>query len=256
MQRTPSLPLERALYLAKEAGIFTTKELQTHVVKSPAFSRSDSPFLLEDFFVSLDHQEVDALPKRPKPIKLLKPEAGAEGKAEADAKAEGQGEAGDAETADVAEAELDRWVLEALHPEGVPGRFRHGAREFLRRATGEGTKKRARAQVVLVRGTGVVKVNGNEDLWRRWPLYYNRFDVLKPFQVTGTAGVYDVFIKVTGGGISGQAVAARLAIARALVQACGATTPQLTECLYEDPRQKVSKMAGRNAAFARDKNKQ
>ena len=258
LQRVPVLSLERALYLAKEAGIFTTKELQTHAIKSPSFSRTDGPFVLEDFFVSIDDKEMDALPKKVKPAKppkeVLSSTEGAEAVAASQAAAAELVAA--AANADDAANTMNAWLLSAVHPSGVPPQFNHEGREFLWRSTGEGTKKRARAQVVLMRGSGLIKVNGYEDFWKRWPLYYNRFDVLKPFQVTGMCGVFDVFINVKGGGISGQAVAARLAIARALVQACGATAPALEECLYEDPRQKVSKMAGRNAAFARDKNKQ
>jgi len=47
---TPKLTMSEALFLAKEAGIFTTREIQTHIVKSPSFSTNKSPFLLEDFF--------------------------------------------------------------------------------------------------------------------------------------------------------------------------------------------------------------
>ena len=242
-QKTPQLSLERALYLAKEAGIFTTKELQTHVIKSPSFSQSKSPFLLEDFFVSMDDKEMAAVPKRFKakpadpntntaPVAIVAPPS----------------------INEVSET-MHNFLMKAFH-KVPPKTFIHGDCEFLERGAGQGTKKRSRVQAVLVRGTGIVRVNGDEDLWKRWPLYYHRFDVLKPFKLTNTAGLFDVYLQVRGGGISGQAVAARLAIARALVHCCGATTPALADCLYEDPRQKISKMAGRNAAFARDKNKQ
>ena len=243
--RTPTLSLERALYLAKEAGIFTTRELQTHVIKSPSFSTSDSPFLLEDFFVSVADKDMEALPARKAKKAPAEPEKTEENNLD------------DSKTSEVvAECEAVKNLLLRASQGEAPRRFEHNGRELLERSTGQGTKKRARAQAVLIRGTGVVRVNGFEDFWKRWPLYYNRFDVLKPFKLTKTAGLFDVFIAVKGGGISGQAVAARLAIARALVAACGATAPELSECLYEDPRQKISKMAGRNGAFARDKNKQ
>lgn len=72
-------------------------------------------------------------------------------------------------------------------------------------------------------------MNGDEDLYVRWPLYYNRMDVLQPFLLTQTAGVYDLFIHARGGGSSGQAGAARLAVGRALVNACAACADLLTE---------------------------
>jgi ribosomal protein S9 len=236
------LSLDRALFLAKEAGIYTTRELQTHVIKSPSFSQSDAPFLLEDFFVSVADKDMETLPAR---------------KAKKEVTVSVEKEETEKKTSEVvAECETVRNFLLRASQGEIPARFEHNGREFLEKSTGQGTKKRARAQVMLMRGTGVVRVNGFEDFWKRWPLYYNRFDVLKPFKVTKTAGIYDVFISVKGGGISGQAAAARLATARALVAACGATAGELSECLYEDTRQKTSKMAGRNGAFARDKNKQ
>mmetsp|Transcript_115517 Transcript_115517/g.226524 ORF Transcript_115517/g.226524 Transcript_115517/m.226524 type:complete len:97 (+) Transcript_115517:1-291(+) len=83
-----------------------------------------------------------------------------------------------------------------------------------------------------------------------WPMYYHRFDVCQPFQLTGTAGAYDVFVQVAGGGSSGQAGAARLAIARALLMANPACHDDLQRgyCLLEDTRQKMSKMPGKEGA--------
>ncbi|CDJ60683.1 ribosomal protein S9 domain-containing protein, putative [Eimeria maxima] len=54
----------------------------------------------------------------------------------------------------------------------------------------------------------------------------------------------------SGGGPSGQAAAARLAIARALVDACEDCQPELEEAmmLYEDTRQRMPKMPGRMKA--------
>ena len=44
-----------------------------------------------------------------------------------------------------------------------------------------------------------------------------QFTVLKPFEVTKTSNSFDVKVKTTGGGITGQAGAIRLAISRALL---------------------------------------
>ncbi|CBZ49798.1 hypothetical protein NCLIV_002860 [Neospora caninum Liverpool] len=128
--------------------------------------------------------------------------------------------------------------------------FIHNGSEWLWQAEGTGTRKRAAAHVIIRRGTGQVRVNKDEDLYVRWPFYYNRMDVLQPFYLTGTAGIYDLFIHVRGGGSSGQAGAVRLAVGRALVNACPACASRLEEdmVLYEDTRQRMPKMPGRMKA--------
>merc|ERR1719198_113615 len=45
-----TLGVEEALYLAKEAGYFTTREQQLQIVRSPPFSPVERPFLIENFF--------------------------------------------------------------------------------------------------------------------------------------------------------------------------------------------------------------
>lgn len=65
-----------------------------------------------------------------------------------------------------------------------------------------------------------VRVCGREDAYIRWPYVYDRLDLFKPFVVARALGAFDVSIDVRGGGPTGQAMAARLAIGRALVEAC------------------------------------
>lgn len=65
-----------------------------------------------------------------------------------------------------------------------------------------------------------VRVCGREDAYIRWPYIYDRLDIFKPFVVARALGAFDVSIDVRGGGPTGQAMAARLAIGRALVHAC------------------------------------
>jgi len=126
-------------------------------------------------------------------------------------------------------------------------RFWHNGKEWLVRAEGKGTRKRATAHVVIQRGSGIIKVNGEEDLYCRWPLLFNRFDILQPFKLTGTACAYDVFVGVQGGGPSGQSGAARLAVARALLMANPSCHDDLQRgfCLLEDTRQRMSNMPGK-----------
>merc|ERR1719162_617442 len=93
-------------------------------------------------------------------------------------------------------------------------KFRHNGEEWLSQAEGIGTRRRASAHAVIKRGTGIFKVNGEHDMFARWPQLYMRFDVCQPFKLTGTACAFDAFVEVQGGGAAGQAGAARLAISR------------------------------------------
>ena len=83
---------------------------------------------------------------------------------------------------------------------------------------GTGRRKNAVARVRLVPGTGKVTVNKRDAM-----SYFCRKnlvdDALAPFKVTDTAGSFDVIALCDGGGLSGQAGALRLGIARALLQA-------------------------------------
>ena len=79
-----------------------------------------------------------------------------------------------------------------------------------------GRRKTAMARVRLFAGSGVIKVNGrmlSEYLGKRNPLIMS---VFAPLEVTGNMGRYDITAKAGGGGISAQAGALRLAVARAL----------------------------------------
>lgn len=80
-----------------------------------------------------------------------------------------------------------------------------------------GRRKAARARVRMKPGTGQITVNGrpaNEYLAREVLLMV----ATQPFSVTDTAGKFDVRALCDGGGLSGQAGALRLGIARALVK--------------------------------------
>ncbi|CAK9082108.1 unnamed protein product [Durusdinium trenchii] len=210
------------------AGIYTVDEVQYQIVKGPEFSRDDSPFMLENF-LEVEPEEGDY-------DKLQEGEAGSESTG--------------SNSDDGNKNNVNRMIHAAFERYGkpdMPAKFWHKDEEWLSRCEGRGTRKRAAAHALLVRGTGIFRVNGNEDMYARWPQIYNRIDVCQPFKLTGTAGLYDVFVAVRGGGWSGQAGATRLAIARALFQANPACHDRLQEgfCLLEDTRQKMSSMAGR-----------
>lgn len=79
-----------------------------------------------------------------------------------------------------------------------------------------GRRKSSVARVRLVPGTGKFVVNGRNFV-EYIPSAAIRLDVLQPLNLTETSTQYDVFVNVNGGGISGQAGAMRLGIARALM---------------------------------------
>lgn len=110
---------------------------------------------------------------------------------------------------------------------------------------GTGRRKDAVARVFVIPGRGEIKVNGRSAIE-----YFKRrtLEVLvnQPLEVTGTAGKFDVIARVTGGGLSGQAGAVRLGIARALVQADPNLRPVLKKAgfLTRDPRMKERRKYG------------
>ena len=89
-----------------------------------------------------------------------------------------------------------------------------------------GRRKTAVAQVRVSRGSGKIEVNGRplEEYFSTPSL---QFTVLKPFEVTKTSNSFDVKVRTTGGGITGQAGAIRLAISRALLAHDAALRPVL-----------------------------
>ena len=78
-----------------------------------------------------------------------------------------------------------------------------------------GRRKEAIARVRLVPGTGQWKINGRT-LEGYFPNKVHQQLVSSPFKVVDVEGRFDVVVRVTGGGMSGQAGAVRLGIARAL----------------------------------------
>lgn len=79
-----------------------------------------------------------------------------------------------------------------------------------------GRRKEATARVRLRDGSGQVSLNGRA-LENYFPTMATRLRVLEPLQITQTQGRFDVDVTIEGGGVSGQADAVRLGIARALI---------------------------------------
>ena len=82
---------------------------------------------------------------------------------------------------------------------------------------GTGRRKTSAARVFLHKGDGAIVVNG-KPLDQFFGRETSRMIVRQPLQLTETSEKFDVMVTVEGGGITGQAGAIRLGIARALVE--------------------------------------
>ena len=108
-----------------------------------------------------------------------------------------------------------------------------------------GRRKEAVARARLRPGTGVHTING-----RAFDAYFTtamqRMVVTEALRVTNTEETYDVDATMHGGGVSGQAGALRMAIARSLVELDPEARPALKKAglLTRDPRRKESKKYG------------
>jgi len=83
-------------------------------------------------------------------------------------------------------------------------------------ANGTGRRKEAVARVRIVPGTGEWKINGRS-LDSYFPNKVHQQIVAEPFVTLGAEGNFDVIARIVGGGVSGQAGALRLGVARALI---------------------------------------
>ncbi len=117
---------------------------------------------------------------------------------------------------------------------------------------GTGRRKTSVARVRLSAGTGKVSVNGRS-LEEYFPLETQRSDVLLPLSITDTSSKLDVRINVCGGGMSGQAGAARHGISRALLNVDADRRPVLKSAgfLTRDQRMKERKKYGQPGARRR-----
>ncbi|ERM90989.1 30S ribosomal protein S9 [Caldanaerobacter subterraneus subsp. yonseiensis KB-1] len=110
---------------------------------------------------------------------------------------------------------------------------------------GTGRRKEAVARVRLMPGKGNIIIN-NRSLEEYFPLETLRYTVKQPLILTETIDKFDVYVKVSGGGLSGQAGAIRHGIARALVKADAELRPILKKAgfLTRDPRMKERRKYG------------
>ncbi len=108
-----------------------------------------------------------------------------------------------------------------------------------------GRRKEAVARVRLRPGTGQVVINGRP-IERYFTIATHRQAATEGLRITQTADVYDVDATIAGGGVSGQAGALRLGIARALVSLDDELRPQLKKAglLTRDAREKERRKYG------------
>ncbi len=108
-----------------------------------------------------------------------------------------------------------------------------------------GRRKEAIARVRLIPGTGVWTINGRT-LEDYFPNKVHQQIVHEPLVALDVVDAYDVLVRVQGGGVSGQAGAVRLGIARSLLQTDDEARPPLKKAGYltRDARAKERKKYG------------
>ena len=117
---------------------------------------------------------------------------------------------------------------------------------------GTGRRKTAIARTRLYTGSGMIEINGRP-MEQYFPRKTLQMIVRQPLALTKLTEQFDIKVNVCGGGITGQAEAVRLGIARALLQFDAALRPALKKAgfLTRDARKKERKKYGLAAARAR-----
>ena len=115
-----------------------------------------------------------------------------------------------------------------------------------------GRRKAAVARVYVKPGKGSITIN-RKPLETYFPLEIFQFVVKQPLSVLNLAENYDITINLVGGGIKGQAEAARLGIARALCEIDAEYRPTLKKngFLTRDSREVERKKPGQPGARAK-----
>ena len=117
---------------------------------------------------------------------------------------------------------------------------------------GTGRRKTSTARVFLRPGNGAVTIN-HRTFDAFFPTEALRTQIKQPLLLTETVDKFDILATVAGGGVSGQAGAVRLGIARALVEYNIELRKQLKNegLLTRDARAKERKKYGQKGARAR-----
>lgn len=138
------------------------------------------------------------------------------------------------------EAQKKRWVANARPPVRVSEIDERG------RAYGRGSRKAAQARVWVQPGVGEIVIN-RKDFVTYFPRETHRDHILGPFVASQTCGKFDVTAVVRGGGLTGQAGAVRLGLARALEKYNPDYRPPMKRqgFMTRDPRKVERKKVGR-----------
>ena len=114
---------------------------------------------------------------------------------------------------------------------------------------GTGRRKDSVARVRVYTGTGKITIN-DRDIDNYFGLETLKLIVRSPLVLLGLEGKYDVVVRVSGGGVSGQAGAIRHGLSRALLQQNEEKRSTLKKAgfLTRDPRMKERQKYGLKAA--------
>lgn len=172
------------------------------------------------------------------------PEAEAKAEEQADAEESSDSTSEGTSSSSSSEEEEPEVDLEALK-----AKVAKPAKDARYQATGK--RKRSVARVILTAGDGTFRINSaGKDAGRTLEQYFDRENhrnqVMEPLVAAGAAGAYDVFVRVHGGGITGQSGAVRHGISKALAEIDPALRTQLKGrgFLKVDTRQVERKKAG------------
>ena len=114
---------------------------------------------------------------------------------------------------------------------------------------GVGRRKEAVTRVFISKGDGKITVN-DKDYKTYFPLVYLQNQVERPLKTVDALNKFDIKINAAGGGVKGQAEAAKLGISRALLEVSAEYRPALKAAglLKRDPRAVERKKPGRKKA--------
>lgn len=140
-------------------------------------------------------------------------------------------------------------AIELETPAPAVGKTTPGARDSVQTV---GRRKEAVARIHMRPGGGEIRVNGRH-FEEYFPILRHRTAIEQSFKATDTEGLYDVRIRVRGGGLTGQAEAAQLGVARALLELDEERRAALRAhgLLTRDPRAVERKKPGRPKARKR-----
>ena len=115
-----------------------------------------------------------------------------------------------------------------------------------------GRRKRAVARVWMMPGSGKIMIN-RRDIDHYFGRATSKMIIRQPLELTETTNRYDVYINVSGGGLSGQADAIKHGITRSLMKINASFRPSLKKAgfITRDPRIKERKKYGQRGARAR-----